>query len=54
MSRAQSPSREQMLTLNLLADKILQVTETVHLLKNQMQELQIDWYINQSEKNRLI
>jgi len=47
MSRAQSSSREQMLTLNLLADKIVQVIEAVHL-KNQMQKLQIDRHINQS------
>jgi len=31
---AQNPFREKMLILNLLADKIIQVTEAVHLLKN--------------------
>jgi len=50
MSRAQSPSREQTLTLNLLADKIIQITEAVHLMRNQMQELQISKNANQTEQ----
>jgi len=48
MSRAQSPSREQTLTLNLLANRIIQITEAVHLMRDQMQELQISKGTNQT------
>jgi len=48
MSRTQSPSREQTLTLNLLADKNIQITEAVHLMRDQMQELQISKNTNQT------
>lgn len=39
MSRAQSPSREQALTMNLFADKLVQLTKVVSDLKEQMGEL---------------
>jgi len=41
MSRAQSPSREQTLTLNLLGEKMLQVIDAIQDLKNQMANIEV-------------
>ena len=42
MSRAQSPSRKQTLTLNILVEQLLKVTDAVQALKDQMNNLQIN------------
>ena len=42
MSRAQSPSREQTLTLNILVEQLLKVTDAVQAFRNQMNNLQIN------------
>ena len=42
MSRAQNPFHEQMLTLNILAEQLLKVTDAVQALRDQMNNLQIN------------
>ena len=42
MSRSQSPSREQTLTLNILAEQLLNVMDSVQALKDLMNNLQIN------------
>jgi hypothetical protein len=46
MSRAQSPTRDQALTLGLLAEKILQITDAISDLRNQITELKTDGHAN--------
>lgn len=47
MSRAQSPNREQTLTFNILTDKMLEMTDAIRELKNQITEIKINGHANQ-------
>lgn len=44
MSRAQSPTREQTLTLAILADRMIQMMDTITELKNKMESITVEHY----------
>lgn len=50
MSHAQNPSRKQSLTIDILAEKMVQMMETIQDLRNQIQDLRID--TNQTRLSR--
>lgn len=50
MSRAQSPSRDSALTLSLLAEKVLQITDAISDLRIQVADIRADKHENEQRQ----
>lgn len=52
MSRAQSPSRDQTVTMNILAEKVLALTDALQDLKNRTEGMRMNWDQHYQEEPR--